>query len=102
MILLICAAMLEVGGDAFIYRGMRNGGIGLFIAGGTTLVLYGLTVNLPRWDFGRLMGVYIVLFFIVSQIISLLLYHEKPQSHILLGGAFIVCGGIIITFWQNR
>ena len=102
MILLAFAALLEAGGDALIYRGMHTGRLWFFIAGGITLVLYGLTVNTPHWDFGRLMGVYIVLFFVISQMIALFIYHEKPHSHVLLGGVFIVLGGILITFWRNK
>ncbi|HEY3267594.1 MAG TPA: hypothetical protein VGM37_11745 [Armatimonadota bacterium] len=67
---LLLAALLEVGGDALIRWGLRGGRAAGFIAGAAALFAYGVAVNAPRWDFGRLMGVYIAVFFIVSQIVA--------------------------------
>ena len=35
-------------------------------AGAIVFFAYGVTVNLPPWDFGRLLGVYVALFFLVA------------------------------------
>jgi small multidrug resistance family-3 protein len=98
---LVFAACLEVGGDALFRFGLRSGrwiGLG---AGALLLVSYGLCVNLPRWDFGRLMGVYIALFFVVAQAVAVLIFHEKPGTPILVGGLLIVAGGLLMTFWRS-
>jgi hypothetical protein len=43
-----------------------------------------------------LMGVYIAIFFVVSQIISFCLFRQIPDDRIILGGGFIVTGGLLI------
>ncbi|HEX4133764.1 MAG TPA: hypothetical protein VHY84_04010 [Bryobacteraceae bacterium] len=47
--------------------------------GAAVLFAYGLTVNIPAWDFGRLIGLYIVLLFVVAQIMSWLVVHQPPS-----------------------
>ena len=93
--ILILAAALEVGGDALIRIGLR-GPAYLMAAGGLALFAYGVLVNQGGVDFNRLMGIYIVIFFVVSQVISLILFKQVPDDRILLGGGFIVTGGLLI------
>ena len=104
LLLLSVAAMLEAGGDAIVRTGLHAAAlparIGLLIVGGVVLFSYGVTVNLPPWDFGRLLGVYVTLFFIVAQLINWLGFGLKPTPAILVGGAFIIAGGLTITFWR--
>jgi small multidrug resistance family-3 protein len=73
-----------------------------FALGAGALAAYGLVVNLPRWDFGRLLGVYIAVFFVVAQIISVTAFRERLQLPTLLGGALIVAGGILLAAWPPR
>ena len=42
------------------------------------------------------MGIYIAVFFVVSQAISLILFKQIPDDRIILGGGFIVAGGLLI------
>ena len=93
--ILILAALLEVGGDALIRIGLRGPGYWI-IAGALTLFAYGVLVNLSGFDFNRLMGIYIAIFFVVSQTISLVLFKQIPDDRIILGGGFIVAGGLLI------
>lgn len=93
--ILILAALLEVGGDALVRIGLRSYGYPL-AAGAFTLVAYGVLVNQTSVDFNRLMGIYIAIFFVVSQVISLILFKQIPDDRILLGGGFIVTGGLLI------
>lgn len=97
---LILAAVLEVGGDALVRWGLKGSKLGLPL-GAAVLFAYGLSVNLPKWDFGRLMGVYIALFFIVAQATSVLVFKEKLGTPALVGGVFIVAGGAVMTFWKG-
>lgn len=94
--LLLCmAALFEVGGDAFIRMGLRESRWGL-AAGAIILFLYGLTVNSSGWNFNRLMGAYSATFVIVSQVLSFLIFHEKPTPSLLLGLGLVLLGcGII-------
>ena len=47
-------------------------------------------------DFGSLMGLYIAVFFVVSQALSLGLFGEQPSPSLLVGGTLIVAGGMVI------
>jgi len=99
-LILVGAATLEVGGDALVRWGLKSGRLLGFALGAAVLFLYGLSVNLPKWDFGKLMGVYIALFFLVSQLTAVFIFHERPALPTLVGGALIVLGGLVIAFWK--
>ena len=60
------AAMLEVGGDAVVRRGSGGGNLAIILLGCVTLGAYGVLVNTVRWDFSRLLGVYVAVFALVS------------------------------------
>lgn len=93
--ILVLAAALEVGGDALVRIGLRGPAYWL-AAGGLVLFAYGVLVNLSGIDFNRLMGIYIAVFFVVSQVISFIFFKQIPDDRILLGGGFIVTGGLLI------
>ncbi|HUY38228.1 MAG TPA: hypothetical protein VMV13_05325 [Candidatus Binataceae bacterium] len=95
LLILIVAAGLEVGGDALVRIGL-DGRVAAIAAGGVTLFAYGVVVNKSGLDFNRLMGVYIAVFFVISQTISFILFKQIPDDRILLGGGFIVAGGLLI------
>jgi len=94
-VVLILASALEVGGDALIRIGL-GGATYSMAAGAVTLFAYGLVVNKSGLDFNRLMGIYIAIFFLVSQLISLILFKQIPDDKMILGGAFIITGGLLI------
>lgn len=60
-----------------------------------------LTVG-PKWDFGRLLGVYIAVFFVVSQLIAHFFFDERIRKPMLVGGALIIAGGLVMTFWHEE
>jgi drug/metabolite transporter superfamily protein YnfA len=93
--ILVLAAALEVGGDALVRVGLHSYGYSL-AAGAFALFGYGILVNQSGVDFNRLMGIYIAIFFVVSQTISLILFKQVPDDRLLLGGGFIVTGGLVI------
>jgi small multidrug resistance family-3 protein len=94
-IALLLAALLEVGGDALTRIGLRERPIFL-AAGALALFIYGVVVNQGRFDFGRLMGVYIAVFFLVSQIVAFAFFRDIPNYKTLAGGLLIVIGGAVI------
>ncbi len=101
---LAAAAVLEAGGDALARTGLHAHAmatrLGFFALGAVVLFSYGITVNLPNWDFGKLLGVYVCFFFVVAQIINLAAFGVRPGLPILCGGALIVSGGLLLTFWK--
>ena len=101
---LFLAAFLEVFGDACFQSGLyRASGAqrGLWFLGGTLILAsYGFFVNLPQWDFGKLLGVYVALFFVIAQIVAKVRFQQSPTMPILAGGGLIVIGGLVITFWK--
>ena len=102
LLLLLTAALMEAAGDAAVRLGLHASTtiarLTLFAIGAVTLFAYGYLVNASPWDFGRLLGVYIVLFFVVAQIIAWIVFHERPSTTLVIGGAFIIAGGIIISY----
>ena len=92
---LVLASVLEVGGDALVRIGLHSYGYSL-AAGAFALVGYGILVNQSGYDFNRLMGIYIAVFFVVSQAISFVFFKQIPDDRIILGGGFIVAGGLLI------
>jgi drug/metabolite transporter (DMT)-like permease len=54
-------------------------------------------VNAPPWQFGRLLGVYVTIFFLVAQSIAWLAFAEKPSIPVIVGGLLIIAGGLIVS-----
>jgi drug/metabolite transporter superfamily protein YnfA len=104
LLLLALSALLEAGGDFVVRQGLHAPSlplrIGLIVFGGVVLTGYGMLVNSPPWEFGRLLGVYVCLFFLAAQTISAVASKSWPSLPILAGGALILIGGVIITVWQ--
>jgi small multidrug resistance family-3 protein len=101
LILLILAALLEVGGDALIRGGLQRKAAWLLLSGAVTLIVYGFMVNMTKLDFSRLMGIYIVVFFMVSQAVAILVFREKMDRSVMAGGGLIVLGGIVMTLLRS-
>ena len=104
-VVLVIAASLEVLGDSFFQSGLyRSTGTTRsvwFVVGVVVLGTYGLFVNLPQWDFGKLLGVYVALFFVVAQVVAKVRFQQSPTAPIWVGGGLIVAGGLVITFWKG-
>ena len=102
---LAVAAFLEVYGDSFfqvgLYRATGASRYLAFAAGSVTLALYGLFVNTPPWDFGKLLGLYVVLFFLMAQLVAWVRFQQTPSAPILAGGSLIILGGAVMTLWKG-
>src|SRR3989442_8051533 len=102
LLVLLSAVLLEVGGDAVVRLGLRASTTfvraSLFLIGGLVLFTYGYVVNAPPWDFGRLLGVYVVFFFLVAQFISWLVFYRQPTGVVIVRGFFFLGGGLIPSF----
>jgi small multidrug resistance family-3 protein len=101
---LLVATTLEVSGDALVRKAIYDHGgmarLGLMLAGAALLFGYGFALNLAPVEFARVVGLYIATLFVVWQIITFIAFRTLPNAPILIGGALIVAGGLIITFWN--
>jgi small multidrug resistance family-3 protein len=96
LFVLVSAALLEVGGDALIRRGLHQRPLLFLLLGGILLFAYGVLVNQGGVPFGRLLGSYIAVFFVVSQMIAVLVFRDTLGWQTLAGGTLIVAGGIVL------
>jgi drug/metabolite transporter superfamily protein YnfA len=104
ILILAVAALLEAGGDALVRSGLRAPALkaraALFALGAIVLFAYGWTVNAPTWDFGRVLGLYVVFFFVIAQALSWYFFDQPPSRATLIGGFLIVSGGLVIALAQ--
>jgi len=104
VVLLLAATLLEVSGDAVVRMAMYNHvgliRLGLFLGGGALLFGYGTFLNLAPLEFGQVVGLYLATLFVVWQVINFLAFGALPTLPILVGGALVIAGGAIITFWK--
>ena len=97
-IVFLAAAVLEVGGDATDRKGLRGGGLAFVAMGFAMLGAYGLVVNTVKWDFSKLLGVYVAVFAVVSVLTGRYLFRETIPAATWIGLAAIVLGGLTIQF----
>lgn len=100
ILILLAAAILEAGGDAIVRTGLHASGTTRalwFAAGAIILFAYGWVVNSPPWDFGKLLGIYVVFFFLVAQAINWIFFKQQPSVAVMIGGLLIVSGGAVIA-----
>lgn len=104
LILLVIATTLEVSGDAVVRMAIFNyagpARVALMLAGAALLFGYGSFLNLAPLEFGQVVGLYIATLFVVWQVITFVAFRSLPTPPILIGGALIVAGGAIVTFWK--
>ena len=102
--LLTICAFLEAGGDALARKGMYAGNLasraGFYVLAAIVLFAYGWLVNRPAWSFGSVLGIYVVLFFVVAQVLALTVFGEKPTPALIVGGLLIVVGGVVVTVFR--
>jgi hypothetical protein len=102
---LLIATTLEVSGDAVIRMAIYDHAgayrVGLFLIGTGLLLGYGSSLNLAPVEFGQVVGLYIATLFVVWQIVNFVFFRTLPTIPILVGGALVIAGGAIITFWKQ-
>lgn len=99
---LLLAAVLEVGGDALVREGLYGRGLrpAFMVCGALILFAYGVLVNLSPADFGKALGVYVALFFVVAQLVNWIGFGIAPGPPVLVGGLLICAGGAVLALWQ--
>ena len=103
-LLLLIATTLEVSGDAVVRVAIYNhAGLfraGLFLVGAALLLGYGSFLNLAPVAFSRVVGLYIATLFVVWQVINFVAFRTLPGWPVWLGGALVITGGLIVTFFR--
>jgi small multidrug resistance family-3 protein len=103
--LIVAATAFESVGDALVRLGLKSNvqsvRLGWFALGGALLFAYGLFLNLPPVPFGRIVGLYIASLFVMFQIVNLVIFRTLPTLPVLVGGALVVAGGLIVAFWEG-
>jgi small multidrug resistance family-3 protein len=97
-LIFVLAAILEVGGDAVIRTGLRGERLTFIIIGGLMLGGYGVVVNLVKWDFSKLLGVYVAVFACVSVCWGRFVFKEEVPLSTWMGLVLIILGGFVIQF----
>ena len=100
-LIFIAASILEVSGDAAMRRGLRGGGLLFICIGGAALASYGLLVNTIRWDFSKLLGVYVAFFALVSVLFGRIVFKEEIPASTWCGLLLIMLGGLLIQFGKR-
>jgi hypothetical protein len=104
LLFLLIATTLEACGDAVIRIGLGHTAwlprCGLFVAGALLLLGYGVSLNLAPIAFNRVVGLYIATLFVVWQIVSFIVFRTFLEQPVMAGGALIVTGGLVVTFWR--
>jgi drug/metabolite transporter superfamily protein YnfA len=98
LLIFVCAAALEVLGDATIRSGLRGRGLAVVGIGCLMLAAYGVVVNQLDLDFSRLMGAYVAIFAAVSVLIGRFAFHDRIRTSTWVGLAIILLGGAVIHF----
>ncbi len=100
-LIFIAAAVLEVGGDAVVRKGLRGSGLLIILLGAAMLGCYGVVVNIVKWDFSKLLGVYVAIFALVSILFGRFVFKEIIPAATWIGLAVIMAGGMIIQFGEK-
>jgi hypothetical protein len=104
-LLLVIATTLEVSGDAIVRMAIHEhtglARAALLLIGAALLLGYGSFLNIAPVEFGRIVGLYISTLFVVWQIINFFVFRTLPGLPVFVGGALVVAGGLIITFWRT-
>jgi len=104
LVFLLLATLLEVSGDAVVRSALHHVSgplrLALFALGAALLFGYGTLLNLAPIDFGRVVGLYIATLFVVWQLITWIAFRSVPTLPILCGGALIIAGGLVVSYWR--
>lgn len=97
-LIFIGAAVLEVGGDAVVRKGLRGSNLLVIMTGFVVLGSYGVVVNMVKWDFSKLLGVYVAVFAVISILFGRFVFKETVPAMTWIGLGVIICGAMMIQF----
>ena len=101
----LAATIFEAAGDAILRIALHSHSWHLrasyFVAGALLLTLYGSSLNLAPVEFGKVVGLYVALLYIVFQVANYIAFKAKPTLPVFVGGTLIVAGGLLVILWQR-
>ncbi len=101
----LAATIFEAAGDALLRVAIHSHAwpirIGYFVTGAVLLTMYGTSLNVAPVEFGKVVGLYVALLYIVFQVTNYIAFKAKPTLPVLLGGVLIVAGGLLVILWQR-
>lgn len=101
----LAATIFEAAGDALLRIAIHSHAwpirIGYFITGAVLLTMYGTSLNVAPVEFGKVVGLYVALLYIVFQVTNYLAFKAKPTLPVFVGGVLIVAGGLLVLLWQR-
>lgn len=101
---IVAATIFEAVGDAVMrialhYHVMPTR-IFLFASGTLLLAMYGVSLNLAPVEFAEATGIYMASLFIAFQVTNYLFFHKGPSRPVLVGGALIITGALVVSLWK--
>jgi hypothetical protein len=100
----LAATILEAVGDAVIRIALHHPTLHIrvvfFLLGAALLTGYGTSLNLAPVEFATVTGMYVATLFVIFQITNYLIFRTVPTPPVLVGGALIVSGGLVIALWR--
>ena len=101
--LYILAGLAEIGGGWLMWQWLRNGrGLGLGLAGGVILAIYGVIPTLQaEAAFGRVYAAYGGIFIILSLVWGRFIDGWRPDRFDIIG-ATITLFGVAVIIWGRR
>ena len=101
----LAATVFEAAGDALLRVAIHSHAwpirISYFLIGAVLLTMYGTSLNIAPIEFGKVVGLYVALLYIVFQITNYIAFKAKPTLPVLVGGVLIVAGGLLVILWQR-
>ncbi|KMO85614.1 hypothetical protein AB840_12650 [Megasphaera cerevisiae DSM 20462] len=98
----ILAGICEIGGGYFIWQYMKNDkGLGMFLLGAVTLIVYGIIPTFQEASFGRVYAAYGGIFIVLSLLWGYWVDQVTPDRFDIIGGAIALIGVMIIMFYPR-
>ena len=63
---------------------------------------YGVVVNMVKWDFSKLLGVYVAFFALISILFGRFVFRENIPNTTWIGLMIIICGAMMIQLEISR
>jgi small multidrug resistance family-3 protein len=83
-----------------LHHHVKPSRIFLFALASLLLAMYGALLNLAPVEFAEATGIYIASLFVAFQVANYVFFHQKPTPAVLVGGALIVSGAVVVAVWK--
>ena len=103
LFLFILAGLCEIGGGYLVWLWLKNDKpLWYGVAGGLTLVLYGVVATWQTANFGRVYATYGGIFIIMALLWAWKVDNFKPDKYDIIGAIIAVIGACIIIYAPRK